>query len=90
VRWASDLGLDPSECVKQAEAAQHRYVRSRASDPEQTQLPSAFEQRRLPYSRQVHELVVLCVPKTSSTSRDLGVLVNDAAETITPPDLELI
>jgi hypothetical protein len=32
----------------------------------------------------------LSVPKTPSTSCDLGVLVNDAAETVAPPDLELI
>jgi hypothetical protein len=32
----------------------------------------------------------LCVPKTSSMSCDLGVLVNEATETITPPDLDLI
>jgi hypothetical protein len=30
------------------------------------------------------------VPETSSTSCDLGILVNDAAKTITPADLELI
>jgi hypothetical protein len=32
----------------------------------------------------------VCVPKTSSTSCDLGILVNDAAKTITSADLELI
>jgi hypothetical protein len=36
VRWASDLGLDPAECVRQAEAAQRRYVQSRASGSERT------------------------------------------------------
>jgi hypothetical protein len=34
--------------------------------------------------------LLLCVPKTSSTSCDLGVLVDDAAETVMPPDLKLI
>ncbi|GAA2626992.1 hypothetical protein GCM10010411_75050 [Actinomadura fulvescens] len=29
VRWASDLGLEPGECVRQAEAAQRRYLESR-------------------------------------------------------------
>jgi DNA-binding MarR family transcriptional regulator len=35
-------------------------------------------------------LVALCVPKTSSMSCDLGVLVDDPAEAITPPDSDLI
>jgi hypothetical protein len=32
----------------------------------------------------------LSVPKTLSTSCDLGVFMDDAAETVAPPDLELI
>lgn len=29
IRWAANLGLDPAECVSQAEDAQRRYVESR-------------------------------------------------------------
>jgi hypothetical protein len=32
----------------------------------------------------------LCVPKTSSTSCDMGVFVDDAAEAVAPLDFELI
>ncbi|WP_131741246.1 hypothetical protein [Actinomadura roseirufa] len=32
VRWASDLGFDPAECVAAAAEAQRRYVESRASE----------------------------------------------------------
>lgn len=31
VRWASDLGLDPAECVMEAQAAQRRYVARKGS-----------------------------------------------------------
>jgi hypothetical protein len=34
--------------------------------------------------------VSLCVPKTSSMSCDLGILVNDAAKTIMSADLKFI
>jgi hypothetical protein len=34
----------------------------------------------------VQAFIKVCVPKTSSMSCDMGILVNDAGEAIAPPD----